>query len=148
MQAIAYETDTINIATSSSHSHPMQARSIDWSTLCESLTRVTVGAKEGKGWVAARIPDGSRTNERVISTSLLVFDIDNTKSFITQAELGKAIGASGYKACLHSTYSHTPEHPKFRLILAISEPIKPSDYTSMLPQVAQNHGISDFINKV
>ena len=62
----------LNIATSSSHSHPMQARSTNWSSLCERLSKVVGGVKEGRGWVAANIPDGPRTNARVISTLSLI----------------------------------------------------------------------------
>ena len=137
---------TLDIATSSSHSHPMQARSISWPSLCERLKRVIGGAKEGRGWVAANIPDGPRANDRVISTSLLVFDIDNKGSVVTQAELEMAIRDNGYRAILHSTYNHTPDNPRFRLVLDISEPIKPADHKSLLLHVAQNLGITDFID--
>jgi hypothetical protein len=44
------QTATLNIATSSSHSHPMQARSISWYSLSARLTQVIGGAKEGRGW--------------------------------------------------------------------------------------------------
>lgn len=44
------QTATLNIATSSSHSHPMQARSTNWSSLCERLSKVVGGVKEGRGW--------------------------------------------------------------------------------------------------
>jgi len=140
------QTAILNIATSSSHSHPIQARPISWPSLCERLKRVIGGAKEGRGWVAANIPDGPRANDRVISTSLLVFDIDNKSSIVTQAELEKAIRDSGYKAILHSTYNHTADNPRFRLVLDISEPIKPADHKSLLLHVAQNLGITDFID--
>ena len=137
---------TLNIATSSSHSHPMQARSTNWSSLCEWLSKPVGGVKEGRGWVAANILDGPRANDRVISTSLLVFDIDNKGSVVTQAELEKAIRDNGYRAILHSTYNHTPDNPRFRLIIDISEPIKPADHKSLLLHIAQNLGITDFID--
>ena len=86
---------TLNIATSSSHSHLMQARSTDWASFCKRLAKVVGGVKEGRGWVAANIPDGPRTNDRVISTSLLVFDIDNKGSVVTQTELERQLGLKG-----------------------------------------------------
>ena len=136
----------IHIATSSSLYHPIRAQSTDWSSLSERLSEVVGGAKEGEGWVAANIPDGKRADNRVETTSLLVFDIDNKTHTVTQDELERVVRDNGYKAILHSTYSHIPEHPRFRLILAISEPIKPSDHKSVLLQVSQNLGISDFID--
>ena len=137
---------TLNIATSSSHSHPMKARSTNWSSLCGGLSKVVGGVKEGRGWVAANIPDWPRANDRVISVSSLVFDIDNKGSIITQTELERAIRDNGYRAILHSTYNHTPDNPRFRLALGISEPIKPVDHKSLLLHVAQNLGITDFID--
>jgi hypothetical protein len=137
---------TLNIATSSSHSDLVQARSTNWSSFCERLSKVVGGVKEGRGWVAANIPDGPRTNARVISTSLIVFDIDNKGSVVTQVELERAIRAKGYRAILHSTYNDTPGNPRFRLILDISEPIKPADHKSLLLHIAQNLGITDFID--
>jgi len=65
---------------------------------------------------------------------------------ISQVELERAIRAKGYRAILHSTYNHTPDNPRFRLILDISEPIQPADHKSLLLYVAQNLGLSDFID--
>jgi hypothetical protein len=136
----------LNIATSSSHSHPMQARSTNWPSLCERLSKVVGGVKEGRGWPIGNVRDGPRANDRVISVSSLVFDIDNKGSIITQTELETTIKDSGYRAILHSTYNHTPDNPRFRLALDISEPIKPADHKSLLLHVAQNLGVSDFID--
>jgi hypothetical protein len=136
----------IHIALSASHTHPAKTSVVSWKDLIGDLATVKAGRKEGDGWVAAQIPDGARTNDRVISTSLLVFDIDNKGSTVTQAELERAIRAKGYRAILHSTYNHTPDNPRFRLILDISEPIQPADHKSLLLYVAQNLGVSDFID--
>ena len=137
---------TLIIASSNSHGHPIKAQSIFWSSLCEKLSEVNIGFKEGAGWVAANIPDGQRKSERVKSTSLLVFDIDNKESVITQIELENAIRDNAYNAILHSTYNHTSANPRFRLILDISEPIKPADHKPLLLHIAQNLGLSDFID--
>lgn len=46
---------TLNIATSSSHSDLVQARSTNWSSFCERLSKVVGGVKEG--WQAPSIVD-------------------------------------------------------------------------------------------
>ena len=140
------EASTLKLAISSSHSKAIQARVVSWASLCKKLNRVNIGTKEGAGWVAAKIPDGPRNNERVISSSLLVYDIDNKESIITQAELEKTIRDNGYRAILHSTYNHTKHQPRFRLILDISEPIEPTDHKSLLLHVAQYLGLGNFID--
>ena len=146
MQMLA-EIPNIHIATSKSHTGPVEADLVTWTFLCKRLDKVLPGVKEGPGYVAANLPDGRRTNNRVITTSLLVFDIDNKANTVTQASLEKVVRDNGYKAILHSTYSHTPENPRFRLILAISKPIEPDDHKSVLTHVSQKLGISDFIDK-
>ena len=146
MQMLA-KIPNIHIATSKSHTGPVEADLVTWTFLCERLDKVLPGVKEGPGYVAANLPDGRRTNNRVITTSLLVFDIDNKANTVTQASLEKVVRDNGYKAILHSTYSHIPEHPRFRLILAISNPIEPDDHKSVLTHVSQKLGISDFIDK-
>ena len=146
MRAISSATATINIATSKSHTDPVQAQSVSWMFLSDRLKRVVPGSKAGRGYVAAQLPDGRRTDDRVITTSLLVFDIDNKANTATQADLVKIITDSGYLAILHSTYSHTQECPRFRLLLAISEPIMRSQHKSVLLHVAKNLGIYDFMD--
>lgn len=123
------------------------ANKCSWRALCSNLSRVNVGQKDGPGWVAAEIPDGPRKSERVLSVSLLVFDIDNKDHTIFDIDLQERILFNGYRAAIHSTYNHTPDKPRFRLILDISEPICPENHKALLLNVAQDMGISDFIDK-
>ena len=62
----------------------------------------------------------TRANANVLEISLLVFDIDDAhgKSADEIMEL-----VSKYDAILHTTWSHTPENPRYRLILRLSTPI-------------------------
>jgi len=137
----------IKYAIAESVHAPVTTNKCSWRALCSNLSRVNVGSKDGSGWIAAEIPDGPRRNENVISVSLLVFDIDNKHHTITHGELKKRILSNGYRAAIHSTYNHTPDNPRFRLILDISEPICPENHKALLLHIAQNLGISDFIDK-
>ena len=119
-----------------------------WDFLISYLKKARQGKKDGSGWIAAEMPDGPRKSEKVLSVSLLVFDIDNQDDTITDIDLRKRVLSSGYKAIIHSTYSHTPDNPRFRLILDISEPISPENHKALLLHVAQNLDISDCIDKV
>jgi hypothetical protein len=137
----------IKYAVAESVHAPVITNKCSWRVLCSNLSRVNVGPKDGSGWVAAEIPDGPRKSERVLSVSLLVFDIDNKDHTITYIDLQKRILSSGYRAVIHSTYNHSPENPRFRLILDISEPICPENHKALLLHIAENLGISDFIDK-
>lgn len=138
----------IKYAIAESVHAPVTTNKCSWRTLCSNLSRVNVGPKDGPGWVAAEIPDGPRKSERVLSVSLLVFDIDNQDDTITDIDLRKKVLSNGYRAIIHSTYNHTPDNPRFRLILDISEPISPENHKALLLHVAQNLDISDCIDRV
>ena len=137
----------IKYAVAESVHAPVITNKCSWRALCSNLSRVNVGQKDGPGWVAAEIPDGPRKSERVLSVSLLVFDIDNKDHTIIDIDLQERILSNGYRAAIHSTYNHTPDKPRFRLILDISEPICPENHKALLLNVAQDMGISDFVDK-
>lgn len=137
----------IKYAVAESVHAPVITNKCSWRALCSNLSRVNVGQKDGPGWVAAEMPDGPRKCERVLSVSLLVFDIDNKDHTIFDIDLQERILFNGYRAAIHSTYNHTPDKPRFRLILDISEPICPENHKALLLNVAQDMGISDFIDK-
>jgi RecA-family ATPase len=66
-----------------------------------------------------------RKNENVESVSALVFDIDNPKgkSFDDIFRL-----TSHFSGVLHTTWSHTLDAPRYRLILTLTEPINAKDF--------------------
>ena len=126
----------------------VMSKECTWDFLISYLKKARQGKKDGSGWVAAEMPDGPRKSEKVLSVSLLVFDIDNQDDTITDIDLRKKVLSSGYRAIIHSTYNHTPDNPRFRLILDISEPISPENHKALLLHVAQNLDISDCIDRV
>lgn len=75
-------------------------------------------------WSPALYPaDVKRGSENVIHLSCLVLDYDSGSSVDQATELWQA-----WFHIVHSTWSHTPEHPKFRLILPLAEPVRPEDW--------------------
>ncbi|MDO8861083.1 AAA family ATPase [Haliea sp. E1-2-M8] len=139
-------SEIIRTATASDFTKPVKAKSITWQMLEGYLCKPKVGPKEGNGFVAAAIDDGPRKNERVGSVSLLVYDLDNKNSVVVADELRHRIESKRYRAIIHSTHSHTPDKPRYRLILAVSEPIMPADHKQILISVAARLGISDALD--
>lgn len=66
-----------------------------------------------------------RRNVNVLSVHGLVLDFDCGVSPLTIAK-----HFINYKHVIYSTYSSTPTHPKFRVVLPFAEPISPEDYKS------------------
>ena len=125
----------------------VKRRHITWEKLSSIMSKPEVGQKNGRGWVAADIPDGARRKNRVKSVSLLVYDIDNKDVVIRLDELAEVISKKNYKAIVHSTHSHKPDSPRFRLILAVSEPISPDDYRAVALRIASELGIDRNIDR-
>ena len=76
--------------------------------------------KDGTAWIpcSAIDPAGKRTQANMDMTYLMVLDIDTA---IQLADVKDRIG--GYEAVIHSSYSHSPEHPKWRVVLPFTEPV-------------------------
>jgi hypothetical protein len=97
--------------------------------------------------VPARINNGPRKNDRIQSVSLLVYDLDNKDQVITADELERKIKQQGYRAIIYSTFTHTPEKPRYRLILDISEPLPPALHKHALLHIAAKLGILEVMDK-
>lgn len=68
-------------------------------------------------------PDSRRGSENVIHLSCLVLDYD------AGVEIGEASATwEQYFHIVHTTWSHTPETPKFRLALPFAAPVLPADW--------------------
>jgi hypothetical protein len=79
--------------------------------------------KDGLLWCPARYRNDHRAKINVIELSILELDIDNGA---TLAEALDPFKKLGYFTLYHTTFSHTQEHHKFRIIVPLSKPI-PSD---------------------
>jgi hypothetical protein len=81
------------------------------------------GAKETiPAWMPTILrPDDAgryrRAKASVVAVSCLVLDLDQGEPLERAAAL-----AEGYTAMMHTSWSHTPEHPKARLVFPFAEP--------------------------
>ena len=78
-------------------------------------------------WSPAHYPAGSRRgSENVLHLSCVVLDYD---SGLPIAEAAAAW--QDYFHIVHTTWSHTTETPKYRLILPLAEPVRPEDWRTV-----------------
>jgi hypothetical protein len=77
-------------------------------------------AKESAGWVPCSLKDqyGRRVQANMDMAHLLVLDIDNGLPLERIHEV-----LAQYEYAVHSSYSHTPEKPKWRVVLPLAEAI-------------------------
>jgi putative DNA primase/helicase len=122
------------LVTSAKDTHPIPQV---WSfqTLVEVFSTPQGRAhKDGPAWIPATFGGavnsrgGLRHSENVLCLHALVLDIDKTPY---TAEALK-VRLEGYTYLCHTTYSHTPAHPRWRVILPLAYPIPPTQLKDAL----------------
>lgn len=93
--------------------------------------------KNGPGWIPGIFkPGGKRNDKSLRKLCFFVGDVDNNAGeHITLNRLRTAL--DGYEAVIHSTYSHSPDKPKFRFVVPLKRPIKPADHIQVFDHFNQ-----------
>ncbi|RUQ34971.1 MAG: hypothetical protein EKK69_15200, partial [Candidatus Competibacteraceae bacterium] len=140
-------------------------------TLAGWFKAPTIGAKAGPAWVPADIEKGPRKAERVKSLSFLVLDVEATAEAVKDAtgatvldehgdivkritgplppspdEMLAELDLRGWRALVHTSYSHAVGNPRYRLVLELSRPLLPSELKKLGLHVAAVLGISDCVD--
>lgn len=119
--AAAVIESTIEIsAFRSSHDNVPVAQKMTISQLVERFSKPqALAAKGGPAWSPAVYqPGANRSRTGVLAVTALVMDIDDGTSIETFKERLK-----GYAYYWHTSYSHTPEHPKYRIVVFLTNPV-------------------------
>lgn len=97
--------------------------------------------KDIGGFVGGALSGGRRKADTVVSRSLVTLDID-----YGQADTPDIIADVLYDTewCLYSTHSHTPEAPRFRLIVPLSREVRPEEYIPISRKLADMVDINLF----
>jgi hypothetical protein len=103
-----------------------------WGELKARLSRFEIRpGKSGPAYSPVRYTDGAtRGNAGVELVYVAVMDVDDgTDPKAVHYQLTKL----GFEHVIHSTHSSTPEHPKFRAIVPLAEPISGSEWPAIFP---------------
>jgi hypothetical protein len=98
-----------------------------WSKFCDYLSEADVrGAKDGTGFVLAQFSTMHRAKKNVVAVTALGFDVDGKDQaplppLIAHEELSRL----GWAHVVYTTWSHSPESPRYRIILALDAPLPP-----------------------
>lgn len=96
--------------------------------------------KDVGGFVLGVLKDGRRKKDSVLSRSALCLDMDYAEaSVIDQIEM-----FFSFRCWFYSTHKHTPEKPRFRLIVPLSRDVSPDEYTAVGRKIAEEIGIEQF----
>ena len=92
-----------------------------WPDVARALTRFAVATAKDEVpcWSAASYPMGStRSAANVLALSMLVLDVDDG------TPLEQVLGAfPGATAAWHTSWSHEPDFPRYRVVLPLAEPV-------------------------
>lgn len=112
----------------------------DWAELCADLEAnydLLVSKSDGQGWSPATFIGDTRSKKNVDRIYCVVLDydkgstsLDDAADFWTCKAFLPFRKSAFTTACLvHSSFSSTPEHPKFRVIMPLSRAVDAEEFT-------------------
>jgi len=96
--------------------------------------------KDVGGYVGGSLTGGSRKAGSVATRQILTLDLDFAPAdFFESLEL-----LSDYACCVYSTHKHSPEAPRYRLLIPLDREVTPDEYEAIGRKVAEEIGIDYF----
>lgn len=95
--------------------------------------------KDVGGFVGGVLKGGRRKADAITQRRLLTLDLDEVPADADPWDT--VILVLGCAAVLYSTHSHRPDAPRLRLVMPLSRPVSPEEYSAIARKVAQDIGI-------
>lgn len=96
--------------------------------------------KDVGGFVGGYVNNGRRKSENIIHRQLITLDLDFASNDIWDDYTLLYSNA----AALYSTHKHSPENPRFRLIMPLDRPVAPDEYIAIARRIAGSLDINSF----
>lgn len=96
--------------------------------------------KDVGGFVGGHLIEGRRKNGYVKSRQIITLDADYaTPELWDEIEM-----LAGYAMLCYSTHKHTPEKPRFRVVIPLARPVGPEEYEAIARKIAEEIGMDYF----
>lgn len=95
--------------------------------------------KDVGGFVGGMLKGGRRKAEAIRTRRLLTLDLDSVKPSDDPWTIVSIV--LGCAAVMYSTHSHSPEHPRLRIVIPLSRNVTPDEYAAIARKVASDIGI-------
>ena len=96
--------------------------------------------KDVGGFVMGKLKGGRRKKDCVVFRSALTLDMDHAVGDVPeQMEL-----FFDFRCLIYSTHKHTPEAPRFRLVIPLARNVSPDEYAAVARKVAEDIGMELF----
>jgi len=96
--------------------------------------------KDKGGFVGGHLAKGQRHRESVLCRSMLTLDMD----YAEPETLNAVIKKLPFLCFWHTTHKHTPEHPRYRLVMPLAREVTKEEYPALGHMVAREIGIDLF----
>lgn len=118
-----------------------QTREIEWNRFATALTTHTrSNRKGGKFFVGGYFEGTERKEDAMVARTLLTLDIDDVQMSIEGLELHLLMNID-CAFCAYSTYSHTPEKPRIRVVIPLNQEITPNQYRDISHRFGDDLGL-------
>lgn len=156
MQALRYDGPVTIAVGSSRRCTQWQNREMLWSELAARLaipTRTAESAEEYKrlpkakrddlkdvgGFVGGVLRGGRRKAESIVQRRLITLDLDSIPVGVDVWNDFELI--FNFAAVLYSTHSHTTKDQRLRIVIPLSRPVSPDEYSAVSRRIAGDIGI-------
>ena len=87
-----------------------------------------------------KLKGGRRKKDCVVFRSALTLDMDHAEADIPE----RMEMFFDFRCLIYSTHKHTPESPRFRLVVPLSRNVSPDEYAAVARKVAEDIGMEMF----
>ena len=96
--------------------------------------------KDVGGYIGGSLTGGRRKSGSVATRQILTLDLDFAPSdFFDTLEI-----LTDYACCVYSTHKHSPETPRYRLLIPLDREVTPDEYEAISRRIAADIGIDYF----
>lgn len=96
--------------------------------------------KDIGGFVGGYLKNGKRNNSSVVNRCIICLDADSGDADLrSDLEL-----TCPFTYALYSTHSHTPEKPRYRVVIPLNREVTPDEYSAISRRLADNLTLSRF----
>lgn len=120
LTAAIYDPIVVNIKTHTYHSTNKRTRD---------------HFKDVGGYVGGHLKDGKRKKGHVLTRSFITLDADNTP---TDVDIIAELSKLPFAWLAHTSLSHTPENPRWRIIIWLTRDVTPDEYEAISRRIAQD----------
>lgn len=120
LTAVIYDPIVVNIKTHTYHNTNKKTRD---------------HFKDVGGYVGGHLRDGKRKKGYVLTRSFITLDADNTP---TSVDLIAELNKRPFAWLAHTTLSHTPENPRWRIIIWLTRDVTADEYEAIARRISQD----------